>query len=143
MNVLQVRHALQRSQCVTRNLGPAQVQITKGLAGTAHSRRSADSQLLKDPWVLKNSDFERNGQNPGDVKCLEIRKDRLKRFLTQFCFCDFRPKEFFNSHIPLRSLAGLDAAQNPFRRRLCKYMNLHGRSTKVRFALKQVFVGHG
>jgi len=55
-------------------------------------------------WLLKNSDFDRNGQNPGDVKCLEIREDRLKRFLTQFCFCDFRLKEFFNSHAIYRQL---------------------------------------
>jgi len=56
-------------------------------------------------WLLKNSDFDRNGQNPGDVKCLEIREDRLKRFLTQFCFCDFRLKEFFNSHAGLQQSA--------------------------------------
>jgi hypothetical protein len=55
-------------------------------------------------WLLKNSHSSGNGQNLGDMKCLEIREDRLKRFVTQFCFCDFRPKEFFNSHSPLHSL---------------------------------------
>jgi hypothetical protein len=49
-------------------------------------------------WVLKNSCFGRNGQNFEDTKCLEIREDRLKRFLTQICFYDFPSKEFFNSH---------------------------------------------
>jgi len=55
---------------------------------------------------LKNSDSDRDGQNSGDLKCLEIRKDRLKRILTQFCFCDFRPKEFFNSYSRLHSGLG-------------------------------------
>jgi len=42
--------------------------------------------------------FSGNGQKLGDVKCLGFREDRLERFLAQFYFCDFRPKEFFNNH---------------------------------------------
>jgi len=58
---------------------------------------------------LKNSCFGRNGQNFGDTKCLEIREDRSKRFLTQICFCDFRSKEFFNTNAWFRQLRKIGA----------------------------------
>ena len=40
----------------------------------------------------------------------EIREDRLYRILTRFYFCDFRGKEFFNSHACLQQLLSYDVA---------------------------------
>jgi hypothetical protein len=53
-------------------------------------------------WVLKNSHYRGKRQNSGDPKCLGIREDRLERILTRFYFCDFRAKEFFNTHACLQ-----------------------------------------
>ena len=55
-------------------------------------------KLATNPVAVEKLRFQPKWPKSGDVKCLEIREERLKRFLTQFCFCDFRPKEFFNCH---------------------------------------------
>jgi hypothetical protein len=44
----------------------------------------------------------------GDRKCPAIREERLKRILTQFYFCEFGEKEFFNSYRCLRVLTAGD-----------------------------------
>jgi hypothetical protein len=46
--------------------------------------------------------FPPNSQNLGDTKCPENQESRLLRILAQFYFCEFRAKDFFNSHGMLR-----------------------------------------
>jgi len=48
--------------------------------------------------MLKKSFLVGKNQNFEERKCLAIREDRSKNILTQIYFCEFRKKEFLNSH---------------------------------------------